>query len=128
MLPEDARHLRDDALAEWTSGRFYEAHEILEDLAECFEEDDPSFEWALALTRIAACLHKLSAEVGVRAVPGKLHHALESLSDAPSDWCGLDMDRLRSELGALAGRIVGLTEHPSVPKDLHYPVPRLVAG
>lgn len=100
-LPPEARAHRDHALAEWSEGRYYEAHEHLEELAECFEEEDPSFEIALALTRAAACLHKLSADVGVRAVPGKLAGALEVLRSAPVDWCGLDLATLVRELEAL---------------------------
>jgi hypothetical protein len=95
----------DAAIAEWNAGRYYEAHEILEDVAEQFEADDPAFEWALALTRVAACLHKLRAGVGVRAVPAKLATALETLRDAPNDWLGIDLARLRSDLDALATRI-----------------------
>lgn len=128
MLSSEARHLRDDALAEWAAGRYYEAHEILEELAECFEDDDPAFEWSLALTRVAASLHKLTAGVGVRAVPGKLRRALDSLAEAPPDWCGIDIAALRSELVELVGLIAPIEEQPVVPSGLRYPVPRTIAA
>jgi hypothetical protein len=128
VLPERARHLRDDALAEWRAGRYYEAHEILEDLAECFEEEDPSFEWALAMTRVAACLHKLSSEVGVKAVPGKLKSAMGTLAGAPADWCGFDLGAFRIELQALAERVAPVAEGGAVPADLRYPVPGTIAA
>ena len=127
MLTEEARRHRDDALREWAAGRYYEAHEILEDLAECFEEEDPSFERALALTRVAACLHKLSAGVGVKAVPGKLARAIETLASAPPDWCGIDLAGFRRELDSLAARIAPIAEGAAVPLDTPYPVPRTIA-
>ena len=122
MLSEEAKHHRDAALAEWATGHWYEAHEILEELAECFDDDDPSFAWALALTRTAACLHKLAAGVGVKAVPGKLAQAIGDLRDAPRDWCGIDMDRLKRELEELHRQIVSSPQLPP------FPVPRLVAA
>ena len=128
VLSPEARHHRDDALAEWARGRYYEAHEILEELAECFEEEDPSFEWALALTRIAACLHKLSSQVGAKAVPGKLKQAMDTLAGAPGDWCGIDIATLRTEMDVFARKIAPVAASGVVPADLGYPVPRAIAA
>lgn len=111
--------LVDEALKEWEAGRYYEAHEILEDVAETFEADDPAFEQALALTRAAACLHKLAHDVGAKAVPGKLAAALETLRTAPDTFLGLNMEQLVQDLEVLA-RAIG----DPMPRDLEYPVPR----
>ena len=127
-MSEEARHHRDAALREWAQGRWYEAHEILEELAECFDADDPSFEWALALTRVASSFHKLASGVGVKAVPGKLAKAIEALADAPGDWCGIDLATFRIELEALARRIALVAESASVPSDVSYPVPKAIAA
>jgi len=126
-VSEEARHHRDAALAEWAAGRWYEAHEILEELAECFDEEDPSFEWALALTRVASSFHKLASGVGAKAVPGKLAGAIEALADAPGDWCGIDLEAFRIELEAFAPRIA-LVAASGVPSDLRYPVPLAIAA
>ncbi len=126
MSPEPARHLLDAALAEWAAGRFYEAHELLEDFAECFEAEDQAFEWALGLTRVAASLHKLVAGVGVRAVPGKLHQALRDLAGAPPDWFDLDLVAFRSELAVLAERLQAGTAVRFLPSEM--PVPRTIAA
>jgi hypothetical protein len=79
------------------------------------------------LTRIAACLHKLGADVGAKAVPGKLNDALEALRDAPDDWCGIDLARLREELDALAEKIAPVAGGAAVPVGLRFPVPHPLA-
>lgn len=123
-LPPAARAHRDHAVEAWAEGHYYEAHEILEDLAEAFEEEDPSFEIALALIRAAACLHKLSANVGARAVPGKLAGALQVLKTAPEDWCGLDLGRLVRELEGLKDALAPMATGAPPPAELDLPLLR----
>src|SRR5438874_12721152 len=79
----------DRALNEWAKGDYYEAHELLEDFAETVEDDDADHEIAIALIHVAASLHKAVNDVGRKAVPGKLEHALTVLDRAPADWQGL---------------------------------------
>lgn len=114
-MTDEAVALRDRALDEWAAGRHYEAHEILEDLAECFDEGEPAFAAALALTQIAACLHKLVHRVGASAVPGKLSRALGVLRASPPDVLGIDVPALIVELEALdVSKTAGSLPAPSV--------------
>jgi hypothetical protein len=93
-----------EAVADWRAGRYYEAHEALEELADLLEDDDRDFAIALALVHIAAALHKHVHRVSAEAVPGKLSRALLELETAPAAWRGLDLGRLRREVAAfLAG-------------------------
>lgn len=110
------------ALAEWTAGRYYEAHELLEELLELYEDTDPSYDYTMALVHLAACLHKLSANVAPRAVPAKMAHALEVLKDAPADWQGLELGKFRAECQGLLAALVGVEAGGPVPAGLRYPV------
>lgn len=87
----EAERLLAEALAHWARGDHYEAHELLEDVAECFEDDDPSFDIAIAFVHVAAAFHKIAHDVGARAAPGKITRALGVLESAPTEWMGLDV-------------------------------------
>lgn len=113
----EARRLLDEAAREWRAGRHYEAHEVLEDVAECFEADDPSFDIALALAHVAAGFHKIIHDVGAKAAPNKIKRALDTLEDAPADWLGLDfaafVEKVRA-VHALLQRGERVTDFPSL--------------
>ncbi|MCK6550693.1 DUF309 domain-containing protein [Myxococcota bacterium] len=94
--------LLDRAVADWARGDFYEAHEVLEEVAEAVEDDDGDHEIALALVHVAACLHKLVDDVGKAAVPAKLERALDTLRAADPAWLGLALGRFTQDLEALA--------------------------
>lgn len=98
---KDARRLVEEALVEWRAGRHYEAHELLEDVAECFDDDDPSFDVALALVHVTAAFHKATNDVGPKAAPGKILRALDALRTAPNPWLGLDLASFVVALEAL---------------------------
>ncbi len=89
------------AVAEWQRGEHYDAHEILEDLADEVEDDDDDWAIAIALVKAAACVHKHVHRVGPDAIPGKLETVLDVLDDAPDAWMGLDVATLRSDLHAM---------------------------
>lgn len=112
----------EQALAEWAQGRYYEAHEFLEELLEVYDDADPSYDYTMALVHLAACFHKLSANVAPRAVPAKMAHALEVLKDAPADWQGLGLGRFRGECQALLEALGGVEAGGPVPSGLRYPI------
>lgn len=124
MAGRSASEIVDQAIAEWASGAYYEAHETLEDFAEALEANDVDHQIALALVRVAASLHKAREDVGRTAVPGKLREALETLDRAPADWRGLDVGGLRGELHALLGAIGGMATGAAVGLPAVLPVLR----
>jgi predicted metal-dependent hydrolase len=113
-----AKRLFDEALREWAAGEHYEAHELLEDVAECFEEDDPSFDIAIAFVHVAAAFHKIVNDVGARAAPGKIERALTVLETAPDVWLGIDVRAFVEALRAL------LATAASGAKPEVFPTPR----
>jgi hypothetical protein len=90
--------LLDRAVAEWRAGRYYEAHELLEDFADSVEDDDAEQAIALALIHVAAAIHKHVERVTPEGVPGKLERALLELKDAPPTWRGIDLVRLKEAI------------------------------
>jgi hypothetical protein len=112
----------DAALAEWTAGRYYEAHELLEEVLEPLDEADPSYRSTMALVHLAACFHKLSANVAPRAVPAKMAHALEALQDTPADWWGLNLGAFRDQCTTLLAQLGGVEVGGPVPAGLSYPI------
>ena len=83
---------------EWSRADYYEAHELLEDVAECLEDNDEDYEIALALVHLAACCHKMMHDVGRAAVPGKIDRALPKIEEAVPDWMGLDLKSFREQM------------------------------
>ncbi len=119
------RQILKDALFEWEAGQYYEAHELLEELVEEFEENSPSFEIALALVHVAACFHKVSARVGISAVPGKLDRALRVLKNAPAQWYGLLMEDFVRGLTQVRQHLEGLNQGKTPLRGLQFPAPRV---
>jgi hypothetical protein len=94
-------NLLERAVAEWSQGRYYEAHELLEDFADSVEDDDAEQAIALALIHVAAAIHKHVERVTPEGVPGKLERALVELEQAPRIWRGIDLLRLKGEIAAM---------------------------
>lgn len=109
------------AIAHWGSRDYYEAHEVLEDVAEAFEDDTQDFAIAMALVRVAASLHKTIAAVGVRAVPGKLDGALRALADAPDVWYGVALAGTIAGVRSFRAQLEGVQNGAPVPPGLIYP-------
>jgi predicted metal-dependent hydrolase len=84
-------------LALFNSSRFFDAHEVLEDVWRESPQHSPSRRHLQGLVQVAVAFHHQSTgnHVGARSV---LERALRNLNDADSSFPDLDLDRLRAEL------------------------------
>ena len=84
-------------LALFNSSRFFDAHEVLEDVWRESPLHSPSRRHLQGLVQVAVAFHHQSKgnHVGARSV---LERALRNLNGADSSFPDLDLDRLRAEL------------------------------
>jgi predicted metal-dependent hydrolase len=97
MTPEHTRLLEEGRRA-FNRGEFYEAHEFWEEVWNVI--DDPERTWIQGLIQAATGLHKLVREqyTPARTLFAK---ALAKLADAPPDFAGYDVGKLREQLPAV---------------------------
>jgi predicted metal-dependent hydrolase len=84
------------AVRHFNAGRFFEAHEALEELLDQVEEDR-RWELAVALVQVAVAYHKASA--GHAGVERMLGLAASKLAALPNVMAGVDVDALRRRVG-----------------------------
>jgi predicted metal-dependent hydrolase len=86
-----------NGLALFNAGRFFDAHEVLEDVWRALPRDRPSRRHLQGMVQLAVAFHHESAgnHVGARSV---LERAMRNLNGADSSFAELDLDRLRAEL------------------------------
>ena len=100
------------SIKDFNSGRYFEAHEALEDALDAVEDDDTTWQLFLGLIRIAVGYHKWTA--GYPGARTMLAMGLETLAPLP-DGCG------RVRLEALRQRVrqdlARLDELPRGPGD-----------
>lgn len=92
--PEHSRLLEEGRRA-FNRGEFYEAHEFWEEVWNVI--DDPERTWVQGLIQAATGLHKLQRE---QPTPARMlfAKALAKLADAPADFAGFAVGRLRDQL------------------------------
>jgi len=84
-------------LALFNSSRFFDAHEVLEDVWRALPRDRPLRRHLQGMVQLAVAFHHQSKgnHVGARSV---LERAVRNISGADSSFPELDLDRLRAEL------------------------------
>ena len=81
----------------FNQGRFFDAHEILEDVWRHSPIGDKKFFQGLVQIAVAFHHHSTGNLTGMRSV---LRRALTNLSSAPRDFSGIDLASLRYSLSA----------------------------
>ena len=81
----------------FNQGRFFDAHELLEDVWRAAPSDKKKFFQGLVQVAVAFHHHSTGNVTGMRSV---LRRALNNLSAASSDFAGIDLDSLRQTLSA----------------------------
>jgi len=89
------------ALREYNAGRFFECHEVLEELLDETAEDEWNF--VLGLIQVAVGYHKLTA--GHPGGESMLAKGLGKLAPYPDDHQALDLGRLRRGVEADLARL-----------------------
>ena len=84
-----------DGVALFNAGRFFEAHEVFEELLDDVEEDE---RWNLlvALIQVAVGYHKWTS--GHPGAARMLGLGLEKLAAFPDEACGIDVGMLRTRV------------------------------
>jgi predicted metal-dependent hydrolase len=95
--PEALRTVLIDAAREFNAGRYFEAHEILEEGLEVVPEH--LWELFLGLIRIAVGYHKVSQELWDGAAT-LLRRGLETVAPFPPEAAGLNLEGLRQRVSA----------------------------
>lgn len=113
-LAEEFDHATvEDALATavelWDQGRYFEAHECLEDVWHHAADDDRDFWQGVVQVAVTCCHHQRGNEKGAHVMAAK---ALARLADYPSGHRGIDVSALRGFLEAATDAI---TTYPSFP-------------
>jgi predicted metal-dependent hydrolase len=87
-----------DGLKLFNRGRFFDAHEVLEDVWRSLPRDQPARRHLQGLVQLAVAFHHQSTGnfVGARSV---MERALRNLTGADRSFPELDLQRLREDLG-----------------------------
>ena len=103
-------------LALFNAGRFFDAHEALEDVWRPLPRDHcPLRLHVQGLVQLAVAFHHASTgnHVGARSV---LERALRNLKGADNSFPNLDLDRLRAEMAEWQGYFAGRAPRPNPPQ------------
>src|SRR5260370_13129239 len=100
-------------IALFNSGRFYDAHEVLEDAWR--ENSGPEKLFLQGLIQVAVGLHHLSTGNDVGAL-SLLARAERNLSQYPEVYCGIELERFRD---AVSDFRVSITRDPGVTSQAH---------
>ena len=103
-------------LALFNAGRFFDAHEALEDVWRSLARDRcPLRLHVQGLVQLAVAFHHASTgnHVGARSV---LERALRNLKGADNSFPNLDLDRLRAEMAEWQGYFAGRAPRPKPPQ------------
>ena len=98
----------------FNQGRFFDAHELLEDVWRGSSQEEKKFFQGLVQIAVAFHHHSTGNVAGMRSV---LRRALTNLSAAPNDFAGIDLKSLRRSLSAwLDAADHGRPFPPSMPR------------
>ena len=116
---EQARRVVLDAAREFNGGRYFEAHEVLEEAL----DDVPDALWPLflGLIQVAVGYHKLAS--GFDGAARMLEIGLEKLAPLPDDVLGIALGALRARAAA---DLTQLRSGGAERIDLHGAPPRLL--
>ena len=84
------------AVKDFNSGRYFEAHEHLEEALDDAEDDDNTWEMFIGLIQIAVGYHKSVS--GYSGGPKMLGKGLEKVSPLPAICAGVQLERLRQRV------------------------------
>jgi predicted metal-dependent hydrolase len=103
-----------NGLALFNAGRFFDAHEILEDAWREVPRHSPLRRHLQGLVQLAVAFHHESTgnHVGARSV---LERAMRNLNGADSSFPDLDLDRLRAALEDWQKHLAGAAPRPKPP-------------
>jgi predicted metal-dependent hydrolase len=107
MDPADPRF--QEAVSDFNRGRYFEAHEVWEELWKEERAGDPSRLFLQGLIQVAAGYHKLP-QLHLRGARGLLSRGLEKLAKYPERHLGIDLLELRRGVGEDLRRLAPLDE------------------
>lgn len=90
--PDDPDHALEIAVDLWSQHRFFEAHEVLEDVWNAAPEGDRLFWQGIIQVAVACCHHQRGNVVGCVAL---FRRAAEKLAGYPDVYRGVDVEQLR---------------------------------
>ena len=96
------------SIKDFNSGRYFEAHEHLEDALDEVEDDDNTWQLFIGLIRIAVGYHKYSS--GYPGGERMLGMGLETVASLPEVCNGVQLKVLRQRVQEDLGQLDGLSE------------------
>ena len=103
------------SIKDFNSGRYFEAHEALEDALDAVEDDDTTWQLFLGLIRVAVGYHKWVA--GYPGAQTMLAMGLDTLAPLPDECGGVRLETLRQRVRQDLARLDQLPRGP----DGHVP-------
>lgn len=98
------------SIKDFNSGRYFEAHEALEDALDAVEDDDTTWQLFLGLIRIAVGYHKWAS--GYPGAQTMLAMGLETLAPLPDECGGVRLEALRQRVRQDLARLDTLARGP----------------
>ncbi len=105
------------SIKDFNSGRYFEAHEHLEDALDEVEDDDQTWQLFIGLIRIAVGYHKCAS--GYPGGERMLRMGLETVAILPEVYAGVRLEVLRQRVQE------DLSQIPSLPERLRTQPPRI---
>ncbi len=107
------QHRLEEGIAFFNAGKFFEAHEALEDVWRAMQ--GPDRDWLQAVIQVAVALHHHSTGnlAGARSV---LARASATLAHAPDDFLKIDIPALREALGRWQRALADGSAVPPLPR------------
>ena len=99
------------------SGRFFDAHEALEDLWRELPRTDPARKHLQGLVQLAVAFHHESRG-NLRGAKSVLHRAMRNLAGSDASFPDLDLGRLRRDMAGWQSYLADRTSRPTAPKIL----------
>lgn len=90
--PDDPDHALEIAVALWSQQRFFEAHEVLEDVWNAAAEGDRLFWQGIIQVAVGCCHHQRGNVAGCVAL---FRRAADKLAGYPDVYRGVDVEQLR---------------------------------
>ena len=98
------------SIKDFNSGRYFEAHEALEDALDAVEDDDTTWQLFLGLIRVAVGYHKWTS--GYPGAQTMLAMGLETLAPLPDECGGVRLETLRQRVRQDLVRVDTLSRGP----------------
>ena len=98
------------SIKDFNSGRYFDAHEALEDALDAVEDDDTTWQLFLGLIRVAVGYHKWAS--GYPGAQTMLAMGLETLAPLPDECGGVRLEALRQRVRQDLARLDELPRSP----------------